>query len=91
LGYRATAKRHTFNANFYLMQYTNQLVLTGQLNDVGAFVRTNAGKSYRMGIELQSLIIVSEKFNWSANVTFSQNKIDTYSEILEDYGDDFNG
>ncbi len=91
IGYRGTGKRHTFHANYYLMNYTNQLVLTGQLNDVGAFVRTNAGKSYRMGIELQGMIKLSEKFVWNANITLSRNKIEEYNEVLEDYGSDFTG
>ena len=90
-GYRGTGKNHTFQANYYLMQYTNQLVLTGELNDVGAFVRTNAGNSYRMGIELQSTIKFSEKLAWNANLTVSRNKIKEYKEILEDYGSDFSG
>jgi iron complex outermembrane receptor protein len=88
-GYRGTGERHTFQVNYYLMSYTNQLVLTGELNDVGAFVRTNAGKSYRMGIELQGMIKISDKLLWNANLTLSRNKIDEYTEILEDYGADF--
>ncbi len=89
VGYRGTGKNTAFQANYYLMSYTNQLVLTGELNDVGAFVRTNAGKSHRMGIELQAMIKFSDQLVWNANATFSQNKIREYTEILEDYGADF--
>lgn len=91
VGYRSAGKRHTLQANYYLMNYSNQLVLTGELNDVGAFVRTNAGKSYRMGIELQGLVKISENLSWNANVTLSRNKIREYRELLEDYGPDFSG
>lgn len=91
IGYRGTGRKHTLQANYYLMRYTNQLVLTGELNDVGAFVRTNAGKSYRMGLELQGMIKLSEKWIWNANFTLSRNKIRVYREILEDYGADFSG
>jgi iron complex outermembrane receptor protein len=91
IGYRGTGDRHTFQANYYLMNYTNQLVLTGELNDVGAFVRANAGKSYRMGLELQGMMKFSEKFTWNANLTLSRNKINEYRELLEDYGEDFSG
>jgi iron complex outermembrane receptor protein len=73
------------------MKYTNQLVLTGEVNDVGAFVRTNAGKSYRTGIELQTMLKVSESLSWDANLTLSRNRIEAYHEILEDYGADFSG
>ena len=89
VGYRASGNLFTFQANYYLMNYSNQLVLTGELNDVGAFVRTNAGKSYRTGIELQGNLKFSRKLHWNANLTLSRNKIDRYREILEDYGSDF--
>lgn len=89
VGYRSAGKQHLFQANYYLMSYTNQLVLTGELNDVGAFVRTNAGKSHRMGIELQGSFKFSEKLLWDANLTVSRNRIDQYTEITEDYGSDF--
>ncbi len=89
IGYRGTTDRLSFQANYYLMNYTNQLVLTGELNDVGAYVRTNAGNSYRMGIELQGAVKLGEKVTWNANVTFSRNKIKDYTEVLEDYGEDF--
>jgi iron complex outermembrane recepter protein len=91
IGYRGSGDRHTFHANYYLMTYTNQLVVTGELNDVGAFVRTNAGKSYRMGVELQGMYRLSDSFLWNANLTLSRNKIEQYTEILEDYGSDFSG
>lgn len=89
VGYRGTIGKNTLQANYYLMNYSNQLVMTGEVNDVGAFVRTNAGKSYRMGIELQGDIKISPKLNWTANVTLSRNRISEYTELLEDYGADF--
>lgn len=89
IGYRGTGRQHNFQVNYYLMNYTNQLVLTGEVNDVGAFVRTNAGKSYRMGIELQGLVKITHHLLWNANLTLSRNRIGEYREILEDYGADF--
>jgi iron complex outermembrane recepter protein len=86
-GYRRTGNKFLFHANAYLMMYRNQLVLTGEINDVGAPVRTNAGKSFRAGIELETAVKLTDKFHWNANVTFSQNKIDSYSEVLFDYAD----
>jgi iron complex outermembrane receptor protein len=91
VGYRGAGKNHNIQANFYLMNYRDQLVLTGELNDVGAFVRTNAGKSYRMGVELQGTIKFSDQVLWNANLTLSRNRIAEYREILEDYGADFSG
>lgn len=88
-GYRGTGKQFAFQANYYLMKYSNQLVLTGELNDIGAYVRTNAGKSYRMGIELQGTVKLSKRISWNTNLTLSRNKIERYREVLEDYGADF--
>ncbi len=45
------------------MSYTDQLVLTGALNDVGASVRTNVDKSYRMGVEVEGMIKISNHFS----------------------------
>jgi iron complex outermembrane receptor protein len=76
-------------ANYYLMNYNNQLVLTGQVNDVGASIRTNVDKSYRMGIELEGALKISERFSWNANVTLSKNKIKDFTEVMYDYGTNF--
>jgi iron complex outermembrane recepter protein len=89
LGVRMEGTRHVLHANYFLMSYKDQLVLTGQVNDVGAYIRTNAGESYRSGIELDGSLKVLEKLQWSANLTLSTNKIRSYTEILEDYGNNF--
>jgi iron complex outermembrane receptor protein len=52
-GWRFRKNNLTLNVNYYLMNYKNQLVPTGKLNDVGAIVRTNVDESYRTGIELE--------------------------------------
>lgn len=62
------------SANAYYMNYVNQLVLTGEINNVGAFIRANSGKSYRAGIELAALARISEMLELSANATFSKNE-----------------
>lgn len=86
VGYRKTTDKILLNANFYYMDYFNQLVLTGALNDVGANIRTNVDRSYRSGIELEGTFQLSPKFNWSANLTVSQNKIRSFTEVVYDYG-----
>ena len=63
-----------FTANAYYMNYVNQLVLSGEINMVGEFIKINSGKSYRLGIELGALAKISEKLNISGNLTLSQNK-----------------
>ncbi|MES2837208.1 MAG: TonB-dependent receptor [Bacteroidota bacterium] len=72
-------------SNYYLMLYTNELVLTGAINDVGAYVRTNIDKSYRSGFELQAGYKPTAKIELKGNVTLSQNKVITYNEYLDDY------
>ena len=56
------------------MNYTDQLVLTGQLDNSGYPIRANVGKSYRTGIELSAIIRLSERWNWNINATWSVNK-----------------
>ncbi|MDR6545942.1 iron complex outermembrane receptor protein [Chryseobacterium rhizosphaerae] len=64
----------SLTANLYYMYYVNQLVLNGELNNVGAFIRTNSGKSYRRGIELGALAKLSKQWEISGNVSLSQNR-----------------
>ena len=63
-----------FSANAYFMNYVNQLVLSGQINSVGDFIRTNSGKSYRLGIELGAAAKISEQWNVTGNLTLSESK-----------------
>lgn len=74
-----------YSANIYYMYYYNQLVLVGNVNDVGAYTRTNTPNSYRMGIELQGSIALGKYVNIAANATFSKNKIKNYTEKIDDY------
>ncbi|KIA89367.1 TonB-dependent receptor [Kaistella jeonii] len=64
----------SLTTNLYYMNYVNQLVLNGQINDIGEFIRVNSGKSYRMGIEIGALAKLSEKWNVSGNLTLSKNE-----------------
>lgn len=80
LGYRFQGRRTMFSVNAYLMDYKNQLVLTGEINDVGGFSRVNIADSYRAGIELQGGLIFSERLKWQGNATFSRNKIPYFVE-----------
>lgn len=74
LGWRHREGNFSFNANGYLMLYNEQLVLTGELNDVGAPIRTNSGESYRLGLELEAVIPVTSKLTFQPNATISSNK-----------------
>ena len=93
IGYKRQSSTGSFEFNYYLMDYKNQLVLTGEVNDVGAGIRTNVADSYRMGIELSGVMKLTKGLFWSANVALSQNRINAFDEIIFDYGaafDEFN-
>ena len=86
-GYRQFGDKLSFSANGYYMNYKNQLVLTGELNDVGSAIRTNVNKSYRMGLELEAKLKIIDRLSWDVNLALSQNKIDEFTEVLYDYFD----
>lgn len=76
-------------ANTFLMSYKNQLIPTGQVNDVGNTLRKNIDKSYRLGIELVGKYIINNKLELGANLTLSQNKIQNFTETIYDYTQGF--
>ncbi len=85
VGYSAAFSKISFSVNYYYMNYRNQLVLTGQINDVGAYIRSNIDKSYRTGIELVGAWQIANKVKWEANLTLSRNKIQQFNEFLDNY------
>ena len=84
-GFEFKKPKYAINANVYYMDYKDQLVLTGKINDVGAYTRINVPKSYRTGLELQVKYAFNKYFNSSYNITFSQNKIEEFTEYIDDY------
>jgi iron complex outermembrane receptor protein len=86
-GWIRKTKKIALEANLFYMDYYNQLVLTGEINDVGGFVRTNAGRSYRSGIELQASKPIHKKLLLSGNLTLSDNRIREYVETVEDWNE----
>ncbi len=89
VGIRKSMDALAFELNYYYMDYKNQLVLTGDVNDVGASIRTNVPDSYRMGLEASALWSITDKLNWNVNATISQNRIQEFTEIIVDYGENF--
>jgi iron complex outermembrane receptor protein len=84
-GYRYNSGKMSFAANFYNMQYKNQLILTGELNDVGSAVRVNIPDSYRRGLELTGAFQLASKLTWKLNATLSQNKIEEFKEFVDNW------
>lgn len=85
VGYDRTVNKLQLNANYFYMYYRNQLVLTGQINDVGAYTRTNVPNSYRTGLEAQAAYVPNYWLKVFANATYSQNKIQDFTEYVDNY------
>jgi iron complex outermembrane receptor protein len=92
IGYKYHNRKIFASVNYYLMNYKNQLILTGEINDVGAYNRTNVAKSYRMGIELEAGYLLMKNLSLTGNVSISANKIHAFNEYLDNYDNyDSNG
>ena len=74
LGWRYNDENFSFNSNLYFMNYSNQLVLTGKIDDVGAPIRATSGNSYRLGLEIDSDIKINQNFSIRTNAAISSNK-----------------
>lgn len=74
LGWRYESSKIQLNTNMYYMAYRNQLVLTGEIDNVGAPIRENSGDSYRLGLEVDATFKVSNKFHIRPNLALSTNK-----------------
>ncbi|QWX83272.1 TonB-dependent receptor [Cellulophaga sp. HaHaR_3_176] len=78
LGWRYVSQNTQINTNVYYMKYKDQLVLTGNIDDVGNYLRANVPDSYRLGLEIDANISVSEKFKITPNIALSTNKIEDF-------------
>ena len=87
-GVRSKSGNLSYNANFYYMGYKDQLILTGQINDVGAYIRENVASSYRAGLELEGAYAFSDTWTLGGNLALSQNKIRDFTEYIDDYSVD---
>lgn len=84
-GIKKQTSNYNWAATVYFMNYENQLVLDGKINDVGAYIRTNIPNSYRLGIELQGAIKFNSWMNAAANISLSENKVKNFTEYIDDY------
>ena len=90
LGYTYSHSRFAIGANLYFMDYDNQLVLTGEYNDVGAYKTKNVKDSYRMGAEITAGVKITNWLRWDANLVASRNKILNYHQYIDLYDDQDN-
>ncbi|HMP32680.1 MAG TPA: TonB-dependent receptor, partial [Saprospiraceae bacterium] len=90
IGWKTTQNSLTYAVTLYNMNYKDQLILTGQINDVGDYTRINVDKSVRRGIEMELGYALHKKLSLAFNTTLSSNKINEFNEFLDDYDTDFN-
>ena len=74
LGWRFVSEKAKINTNIYYMAYKDQLILTGNIDDVGNPIRSNSEKSYRLGLEIDATIALTKQFIIRPNFTLSQNR-----------------
>ena len=85
LGWRKQFKNSALNINFYSMSYENQLVVTGNINDVGDQLRVNVGESLRAGLEIEGAVQLTEALSFKGNAAFSKNTIKNFTEYRDNW------
>ncbi len=85
IGYQFNNEAVTYSVNAYLMQYANQLVLTGKINNVGAPIMTNVPESYRLGLENMFNWKITKRIGLDAHLSLSQNKILKFTEFVDNW------
>lgn len=85
LGWKYSSRTLSLGANLYYMDYMNQLVQTGERNDIGEALSQNMPDSYRMGVELTAAVKIAPWLVWNGHATFSRNIIKDYTDYLDDY------
>ena len=90
LGWRMKKEKTQVQANLYWMEYQDQLVLTGAIDEVGAPIRQNVGESRRIGLEVDATIQLADQWLWKPNLALSSNQnLDFYFKrdgILQSLG-----
>ena len=90
IGWKHRWNKAALGVNFYHMDYKDQLVLNGQVNDVGEYMRINVPKSYRMGVELVGGLAIAPRLDLNGNFTLSRNKVESFTEYVDAYDAEFN-
>jgi len=88
-GYKLTFGRFLLETNLFCMNYKDQLVLTGEINNVGSPIFSNIPESYRAGIELSAGWKITRQLNWEANVSFSRNKALNFTEFVDNWSEPY--
>ena len=79
-GYRWATPEIQVQSNLFYMHYTDQLVLTGAIDEVGAPIRANVGRSYRAGWETQVHWNPNTQWSWQSSLSLSRHRNQSYRE-----------
>lgn len=84
-GYQFNSSRFMFRGNLYYMYYTDQLILTGEINNVGSTILTNVSESYRQGIEIETSVQMAGNLKWYGNISLSRNIIPVFIDYTDNW------
>jgi iron complex outermembrane recepter protein len=84
-GYEFHSSDVTLKGDLFYMYYLDQLILTGQINNVGSTILTNVSKSYRQGVEIETGVRVLKNLNWYENFTISRNIIPQFTDLTDNW------
>lgn len=84
-GYQYSTNGLMVAVNLYYMYYKHQLILTGEINDVGAPIMTNVPRSLRYGMEWQGKMQFHKAILWDANLSLSQSQIKDFTAFVDDW------
>lgn len=75
----------TVNLNLYWMEFTDELIKSGQVDIFGQPVTGNAERTRHIGVELDGAFELPANLTLSGNMTFSHNRLIRY-RIIDDTG-----
>ncbi len=84
LGVRYGKDGFALAANLFYMNYKNQLIPDGRINDVGAYIRTNVPDSYRAGLELEASFSAGI-WQFAGNAAISRNRVRSFTEYRDNW------
>ncbi|MDR0510168.1 MAG: TonB-dependent receptor [Rikenellaceae bacterium] len=85
VGYNYKSAKFSASANLYYMDYRDQIILTGRVNEIGEPIGENVPVSYRMGVELTAGARIVRRLRWDGNISLSRNRIENYVEYVDDW------
>ena len=85
LGYMFQSANFSAGVNLYYMQYDNQLVPVGHINDGYDALNDNVKDSYRYGVELTAAWTPTQWLTLTGNATFSKNIVKDYTNYVVNY------